>query len=155
MSTEVSLKNLIQDDMKTAMRAQDKSRLMIIRLILSAIKQREIDERITLSNADIYAILDKMLKQRRESIRQYEVAHRQDLADQEKYEITVIQHYMPEPLSETAIRDLISQAIVNTQATSTKDMGKIMSWLRPHIQGRAEMTLVSQFIKQQLDNSTA
>jgi len=144
------LKSRLQEDMKAAMRTQDKARLMVIRLILAAMKQKEVDERVELTDADIIAILEKMLKQRRESIVQYEKGNRPDLADQEKFEIELIQTYMPEALSEAEVTDLIAKAIRETGAKTIQEMGKVMALLKPQLQGRADMALVSQKIKQQL-----
>jgi len=136
--------------MKTAMRAQDKARLGVIRLMLAAIKQIEIDKRIELDDTEILAVLDKMLKQRRESIIQYEKGNRQDLADQEKFEIDLIQTYMPSQLTESEIKQLISEAIAESGAKTQQEMGKVMAILKPKMQGRADMSLVSSQIKQQL-----
>jgi uncharacterized protein YqeY len=136
--------------MKAAMRAQEKAKLMVIRLMLAAIKQVEIDKRISLADPEVIAILDKMLKQRRESIVQYEQGNRQDLADQEKYEINLIQTYMPEVLTETEVDQFIREAITATAAKTQQDMGKLMAILKPKLQGRTDMALVSQKIKQQL-----
>jgi len=146
----VSLKDSLQEDMKTAMRAGDKPRLAVIRLINAAIKQREVDERITLDDAQVTAVLDKMVKQRRESLGHYEQAGRDDLANQEKFEIEVIQHYLPEPLGEAELDALIDAAMAQTGAASIKDMGKVMGILKPQIQGRADMAAVSARIKARL-----
>jgi uncharacterized protein YqeY len=140
----------IKDDMKAAMKGGDKSRLGVIRLILAAIKQREVDERIELNDEQVLAVLDKMLKQRRDSISQFEQAGRQELADQEKFEVSIIQDYMPEALSEEEISTLIAEAVSTTGASSLKDMGKVMGILKPKLQGRADMGAVSAQIKQQL-----
>ena len=144
------LKEDIQQDMKEAMRAGDKQRLGTIRLILAAIKQREVDERITLDDQQVTAVLDKMSKQRRESLSQYEKAGRDDLAEQEAYELKLIQAYLPEPLGEEEINQLIDAAISETGASSLKDMGKVMGILKPKLQGRAEMGAVSAQIKTRL-----
>lgn len=136
--------------MKTAMRAQDKARLAVIRLMLAAVKQIEIDKRIELSDDEILAVLDKMLKQRRESIVQYEKGNRQDLADQEKFEIDLIQTYMPSPLTESEIKQMINEAVAESGAKTQQEMGKVMAILKPKMQGRADMSLVSSQIKQQL-----
>ncbi len=146
----MSLKDNLQEDMKTAMRAGDKPRLAVIRLINAAIKQREVDERITLDDAQVTAVLDKMVKQRRESLGHYEQAGRDDLANQEKFEIEVIQHYLPEPLGEAELDALIDAAMAQTGAASIKDMGKVMGILKPQIQGRADMAAVSARIKARL-----
>ncbi|AGA89403.1 hypothetical protein Thimo_0554 [Thioflavicoccus mobilis 8321] len=144
------LKPRIQDDMKAAMKAGDKRRLGVIRLILAAIKQREVDERIELDDSQTLAVLDKMVKQRRDSVAQYEQAGREDLAEVERYEIEVCQQYLPEALDEQALADLVAQAIAATGAGSMKDMGKVMAELRPQVQGRADMGAVSAMVKQRL-----
>ncbi|RKZ49794.1 MAG: GatB/YqeY domain-containing protein [Candidatus Parabeggiatoa sp. nov. 3] len=145
-----SLKQSITDDMKSAMRAKEKQRLGVIRLIQAAIKQQEVDERISLDDTQVIAVLDKMLKQRRDSLAQYEKAGRQDLADQEAFEIEVIQEYMPTPLSEAELTDLIEKAIKETGANSIKGLGKVMGYLKPKVQGRADMKALSASLKQQL-----
>lgn len=145
-----ALKARILDDMKTAMKAGDKARLAAIRLISAALKQKEVDERITLSDADVIAVLDKMGKQRRESIEQYKAAGRADLAEQEGFELEVIQSYLPAPLSDAQIDALIAEAIAATGATSVREMGAVMTKLRPQIQGRADMAQVSARIKSAL-----
>lgn len=146
----MSLKAHITDDMKTAMRAHDKPRLGVIRLILAAIKQQEVDTRQELDDTAVLAILDKMIKQRRESIRQYSDAGRTDLADQESFEVGIIQTYMPQPLTEAELDTLIAQGIQETSATSVRDMGKVMNWLKPKAQGRTDMGKVSGLIKARL-----
>jgi len=146
----MSLKNKIIEDMKQAMRDQNKAKLQTIRLITAAIKQKEVDERVEVSDQDVLTILDKMVKQRRESIKQYEAAQRQELADQEAFEIGIIQTYLPEALTETEIDALITQAIQDTQANGPQDMGKVMGILKPKLQGRADMGAVSQVIKAKL-----
>ncbi len=144
------LKNRISDDTKTAMREQDKARLGVLRLIGAAIKQREVDERISLDDAQVLAVLDKMVKQRRDSIDQYEKAGRQELADKEAYEIDVIQAYLPKALSETELQQLIDAAIAECGASSIKEMGKVMGVLKPQVQGRADMGAVSAQVKTRL-----
>jgi len=144
------LKTKILDDMKAAMKAGDKPRLGVIRLIQAAIKQREVDERIELDDDQVLAVLDKMVKQRRDSITQYEQAGRTELADQEKFEVSICQEYLPEALSDDEIASLLEQAIAETGAASMKDMGKVMGWLKPKLQGRADMGAVSGKIKQKL-----
>lgn len=144
------LKQRIQEDMKSAMKGGDKPRLGVIRLLMAAIKQREVDERIELGDEQILAVLDKMVKQRRDSITQYEQAGRTELAEQEAFEITVLQDYLPEALTEDAINAMISEAIQATGAASLRDMGKVMGQLKPKMQGRADMGAVSALIKQQL-----
>jgi uncharacterized protein YqeY len=146
----MSLKQQITEDMKTAMRARDTARLGAIRLLLAAIKQREVDERIELSDADVVAIIEKMNKQRRDSISQYEAAGRQDLADVEKFEMSVLQTYMPQQLSEAEISVAIAEAIAATGAAGQQDMGKVMGVLKPKLAGRADMGKVSALIKAQL-----
>jgi uncharacterized protein YqeY len=150
MSDSLTLKQRIQEEMKAAMRAGEKQQLGVIRLILAAIKQREVDERITLDDAQVIVVLDKMLKQRRESIEQFEKAGREDLAAQERFEATVLQSYLPQQLSEEEIITTVQQAIAATGATSAKDMGKVMNIIRPQIQGRADMKVVSDLVKKQL-----
>jgi uncharacterized protein YqeY len=145
-----AIKDQITEDMKTAMRAQDKERLATIRLILAAFKQREVDERIVLTDEHVLAILDKMVKQRRESIAQYEAASRQDLVDKEAAEITVIQGYLPTPLSTEEVNAMIDAAIKETGAASVRDMGKVMGIIKPKIQGRADVGVVSNQIKDRL-----
>jgi uncharacterized protein YqeY len=144
------LKQKITDDMKSAMRARDKQRLGAIRLIQAAIKQREIDERISLDDTQVILVLDKMLKQRRDSLAQYEKAERQDLAKQEAFEIELIQTYMPQPLSETELAELIETAITETSATSIKELGKVMGYIKPKVQGRADMRALSANLKKRL-----
>ena len=146
------LKQQIQDDMKAAMKGGDKPRLGVIRLILAAIKQKEVDDRIELNDEQVLAILDKMVKQRRDSITQYEDAGRTELADQEKFEIGIIQEYLPEQLDEAAILELIDAAIAETGASSMKDMGKLMGVLKPQLQGRADMGQASGLIKKKLSS---
>ena len=145
-----SLKDRIFADMKSAMRAKDKDRLQTIRLILAAIKQTEVDTREDVDDASVSAILDKLVKQRRDSIKQYDDAGRTDLADVERNEMTVIQEYLPEQLSDSDIDDLISEALAATGATSMKDMGKVMGMIKPKAQGRADMGKVSGLIKSRL-----
>jgi uncharacterized protein YqeY len=146
----MSLKDRIQQDVKDAMRAKDKTRLAAIRLITAAIKQREVDERIELDDAQVTAVLDKMSKQRRESISQFEKAGRDDLIAQEVMELEIIQSYLPEQLGEDEINALIDSAMQATGATSIKDMGKVMGQLKPKLQGRADMGAVSALIKARL-----
>jgi uncharacterized protein YqeY len=136
--------------MKTAMKAGDKTRLGVIRLMLAAIKQREIDERIDLDDAQVLAVLDKMVKQRRDSITQYSGAGREDLAEIERFEIEVIQSYLPRALTDDELMALIDAAMASTQASAMSDMGKVMGLLKPQIQGRADMGSVSARVKQRL-----
>jgi len=146
----MSLKQQINEDMKTAMRAKDAARLSAIRLLLAAMKQREVDERIELTDADILSILDKMMKQRRDSLGQYEAAGRQDLADVEKFEMTVLQGYMPQQMSAAEIDTTIEQAIKDSCAASAQDMGKVMAILKPKLTGRADIGKVSAQVKTRL-----
>ena len=144
------LRQRIESDMKTAMRAKDKERLGTIRLILAAIKQKEIDERITLTDTDILAVLDKMVKQRRDSIAQFQQAGRQELADKESAEVTVIQEYMPAAMGESEVDAIIAEAITTVGASSPQDISKIMGLIKPKLQGRADMGLVSRKVKEKL-----
>ena len=144
------LKQRIPDDMKSAMKSGDKRKLGVIRLLMAAIKQREVDERVELDDEQILVVLDKMVKQRRDSIEQYEKAGRDELAEQEKFEIEVLKDYLPEALSEEEITDLIKQAMADSGAESMRDMGKVMGQLKPKLQGRADIGAVSAKIKQLL-----
>jgi hypothetical protein len=146
----MSLKERILQDVKDAMRAREKARLATIRLITAAIKQREVDERIELDDAQVLAVLDKMVKQRRESISQFEKAGRDDLIAQESSELEIIQTYLPKQLTEAEITALIDTAMAATGAASIKDMGKVMGQLKPKLQGRADMGAVSALIKARL-----
>lgn len=145
-----ALKLQLSEAMKDAMRAKDKARLGTVRLALSEIKKIEVDERIEPDDARITAILEKMIKQRRESVRQYEAGNRQDLADLESAEITVLQEFMPKPLSEDEVAAIIAKAMQDTGAAGIADMGKVMAAVRPAVVGRADMATISQQIKQQL-----
>jgi hypothetical protein len=140
----------LKDEQKAAMKAKNKARLGAIRLVMAAIKQREVDEKITLSEDDVLAVLTKMVKQRRDSVAQYEAANRQDLADAELAEIAVLEEFMPQPLSDDEVAALLDEAIAATGATSMQDMGKLMGVLKPQIQGRADMGKVSQLVKAKL-----
>ena len=146
----MSLKAKISDDMKVAMRAKDAPRLSAIRLLLSAMKQKEVDERVELSDADVVVIIDKMLKQRRESITQFEKGGRQDLADTEKFEVGVLQTYMPQALSDAEVEAEIAAAMQASGATAMSDMGKVMVVLKPKLAGKADMSKVSALIKARL-----
>ena len=146
----MALKDRITEDMKSAMRAGDKDRLGAIRLILAAVKQREVDERITLDDSQVLAVLDKMLKQRRESIAQFQSGGREDLAAKEAAEISILQTYLPAQLSEAELDALIGEAIAATGAASVKDMGKVMGVVKAKAQGRADMSVVSARIKAKL-----
>jgi len=143
----VTLKERITEDMKAAMRASEKERLSTIRMLQAAIKQREVDERVTLDDAQVIAVLEKMVKQRRESITQFEQGGRQDLAAREQAEITLLQGYLPAPLTDAEIDALIREAISSTAATSIKDMGKVMGIVKSRAAGRADMGAVSARIK--------
>jgi hypothetical protein len=136
--------------MKAAMKAGDKARLGVIRLILAAIKQREVDERIELDDPQVLAVLDKMVKQRRDSIRQYSEAGRDDLAAAERFEVDVIQSYLPQPLTDEELSVLIDEAFTSTEAKAMSDMSKVMGALKPRVQGRADMGVVSARVKERL-----
>lgn len=144
------IKAQITEAMKTAMRAKDQQRLSTIRLILAECKQIEVDERIELDDTRVLAILDKMLKQRRDSIQQFEAAGRQDLAENEATEMAVIKSFMPEPLSDDAVKQMIAEAIAAIGAQSMQDMGKVIAHLRPNLQGRTDMSKVSLWVKERL-----
>ncbi|WED21479.1 GatB/YqeY domain-containing protein [Vibrio sp. JC009] len=146
----MALIDQLKEEQKAAMKAKDKARLGTIRLALSAIKQREVDEKITLTDDDIIAVLTKMVKQRRDSVTQFESAGRQDLADAEKAEITVLEEFMPQPLSEEEVAALIEAAITDSGAAGMQDMGKVMGVLKPQIQGRADMGKVSGLVRAKL-----
>jgi uncharacterized protein YqeY len=149
----VSLKQQIQDAVKAAMKAGEKDRLVVLRMLTAAIKQREVDERIELDDTQVLTVLEKMIKQRRESIAQYEKGGRDDLAAREAAEIEVLQPFLPEPLDEAEIEALIEAAITETGATSIRDMGKVMAHIKPQVQGRADMGAVSGRIKARLTGS--
>lgn len=146
----MSLKAQISEDMKTAMRAKDSVRLGAIRLLQAAIKQREVDERIELDDSNVIAVIEKMLKQRRDSIAAYESANRHDLADVEKFEVTVLQTYLPQQLTEDEIKAILEKVIVDTGAAGIKDMGKVMAEIKPLVAGRADMGKISGLIKTRL-----
>jgi len=146
----MSLKEQITNDMKEAMKAGAKERLAVIRLILAAVKQKEVDERITLDDAQLLAVLEKMLKQRRESVTQFLQGNRKDLADKEEAEIKVIQAYMPAQLSDAELDKLVAEAVAQSGAASIKDMGKVMGILKPQVAGKADMGAVSAKIKAKL-----
>ena len=137
--------------MKTAMRAKDSARLGAIRLLQAAIKQREVDERIELDDTQVIAVIEKMLKQRRDSISQYEAADRQDLADVEKYEIKVLQDYLPQALTGDEVAAILDKVVVETGASGIKDMSKVMAAVRPLVAGRADMGKISGLIKARLN----
>jgi len=145
-----TLKGQIQEDVKSAMRARDQRRLTALRLITAAIKQVEVDQRIEMDDTGVLAVLDKMVKQRRDSLDQYQSAGRDDLAAQEKFELDLIANYLPEALSREELSALIKQAIIDTGASSMRDMGSVMNKLRDKVQGRADMKAVSTAVKEQL-----
>ncbi|WP_333840095.1 GatB/YqeY domain-containing protein [Pelomicrobium sp.] len=146
----MTLKATITQHMKEALRAKDARRLAAIRLLLAAIQQREVDERRELSEADVVGIVERLIRQRRESVAQYDAAGRRDLADNERFEIEVLQSYLPQPLSEEELQALIEQAVVDTGAAGPKDIGRVMGVLKPRIIGRAEMGRVSTLVKARL-----
>ena len=146
----MSLKQQLTDDMKAAMKGGEKDRLGVIRLVNAAIKQREVDERIVLDDAQVLAVLEKMLKQRKDSVTQYEGAGREDLAAVERYEMGVIEAYMPAKMSAAEIDAIVAKAIADAGATSAKDMGKVIGLVRPQVAGRADMGAVSQRVKARL-----
>jgi uncharacterized protein YqeY len=146
----MSLKDRITEDMKAAMRAKDSERLSGIRMLLAAVKQREVDERITLADADVVAVIEKLIKQRRDSISQFQAANRHDLADKEQAELAIYQAYMPQALSDAEVEAAIDAAISSTGAAGMKDMGKVVAELRAKLAGRADMGKVSGLIKAKL-----
>jgi len=146
----MSLKAQISEDMKTAMRAKDSARLGTIRLLQAGIKQREVDERIELDDSNVIAVIEKMLKQRRDSIAAYESANRTDLADVEKFEVSVLQAYLPQQLTEDEIKDILEKVVVDTGAAGIKDMSKVMAAIKPLVAGRADMGKISGLIKARL-----
>lgn len=146
----MSLLDDLKNAQKDAMRAKDKVRLGTIRMALAAVKQREVDERIELNDSDVIALLTKMVKQRKDAASQFEQANRQDLVDVELAEIDILQTFLPQPLSEEEISTLIDQAMVETQASGMQDMGKVMAWLKPKVQGRTDMGKLSGQIKAKL-----
>ena len=146
----MSLKTRILEDVKSALRAQERERLGVLRLITAAMKQKEVDERIELDDEQVLGVLEKMIKQRRESLEQFEKAAREDLAARERYELEVIQSYMPAPLSEADLAALIQSTIQQLGASSVRDMGVVMNALRGQVQGRADMKAVSLAVKARL-----
>jgi len=146
----MSLKDRIQEDMKAAMRAKDAPRLSAVRLLLAALKQKEVDERKDLADADVLAVIEKMVKQRRESIAQYEKAARADLAAQEQFEIGVLQGYLPQQMSAAEVEQAVTRALAETGAASVKDMGKVMALLKPQLAGRADVGKVSALVRARL-----
>jgi len=146
----MSLKTQLTDDMKSAMKAGEKERLGVIRLVNAAIKQKEVDERIELDDAQVLAVLDKMVKQRRDSVAQFDAAGREDLASIERNEIALIEHYLPAKMSEAEIEDMVDGAIRDSGATGPADMGKLMGVLKPRLAGKADMGEVSAILKRRL-----
>ena len=146
----MSVKNQLRDDMKQAMRSGDKARLGVVRMALAAIQQREVDERIELDGAGVLGVIEKMIKQRRESVQQYRAGGRQDLVDKESAEIELLSAYLPEPLEAAELAALVDQVVADTGATSMKDMGKVMAELRNRAQGRADMAALSAQVKSRL-----
>jgi uncharacterized protein YqeY len=146
----MSLKARINDDMKAAMKARETARLAAIRLLMAAMKQKEVDERIELDDAGIVAVIEKMLKQRKDSIAQYEAAKRQDLADAEKFEVEVLSAYMPQALSSAEIEAIVGEAVVAAGAKAPADMGKVIALVKPRVAGRADMGEVSKLVKAKL-----
>ena len=146
----MSLKARITEDMKTAMRAKDSARLGAIRLLQAAIKQREVDERIELDDTQVIEAIEKMLKQRRDSIEAYEKAKRQDLVDVEKFEVSVLQTYLPQALTDDEVKAILEKVIIETAASGMKDMGKVMAAVKPLVLGRADMGKISGLIKARL-----
>ena len=150
LNLSMNLAQQIREDMKTAMRAKDSVRLGAIRLLLAAIKQREVDERIELSDADVIAVINKMIKQRRDSIIQFEAAARQELADIEKFEISVLQTYMPQLMTEAEVEIAVNDAIASSGVQSAQEMGKVIALLKTKLAGRADMSKVSALVKVRL-----
>lgn len=148
--TASPLRARIDEDVKTAMRARERERLRVLRTLTAALKQREIDERIELTDTDVLAVLDKMVKQRREALEQYQGAGREDLAAQEQAEIEILGSYLPEPLGEAELDALIATAIDESGASSARDMGRVIGLLKPAVQGRADMAAVSRAVKARL-----
>ncbi len=149
----MNLKARITEDMKSALKAKETARLGAIRLLLAAIKQREVDERIQLDNAQVIAVIEKMLKQRKDSITQYEAAKRQDLADAEKFEVGVLMAYMPQAMSADEMVAIVAKAVVDSGAKAPVDMGKVMALVKPQIAGRADMGEVSKLVKAKLSGA--
>ncbi len=146
----MTLRDRVQDDVKTAMRGREAERLGTLRLLTAAMKQREVDERITLDDAGVVAVIEKMLKQRKDSVAQYEQAGRQDLADAEKREMAILQAYLPQQMTEGEIAAIVAEAVAATGATGPSDMGKVMGVVKPKVAGRADMGRVSALVKAKL-----
>ncbi len=146
----MALREQLNEDMKAAMKARETERLGALRLLLAAVKQREVDERVTLDDAGVVAVIEKMIKQRKDSIAQYEKAARTDLADKEKYEISVVETYLPKRMSQAEVEAVIAEAVASTGAKSPADMGKVMGVVKPRLAGRADMGQVSALVKARL-----
>ena len=146
----MALRERLNEDIKTAMKAREQEKLNALRLMLAAVKQREVDERITLDDAGVISVVEKMIKQRKDSIAQYEKATRQDLADKEKYEIGILEAFLPQQLSQAEVDAIVADAIQSTGATSAADMGKVMGVVKPKLAGRADMGKVSGLVKAKL-----
>jgi uncharacterized protein len=144
------LREQLTEDMKTAMKAREADKLGAVRLILAAVKQREVDERITLDDAAVIAVIEKMIKQRKDSISQFEKAARQDLADKEKFELAILEAYLPQQLSQAEVEAIVAEALAASGAKSTSDMGKVMALVKPKLAGRADMGKVSALVKTKL-----
>lgn len=148
--SQPTLRERINEDMKAAMKARESERLGAIRLILAALKQKEVDERITLADADVLGIIDKMVKQRKDSVEQYRAGNRPDLVAKEEFELGILAQYMPQPLSEAEVLALLDKVVTETGAQGAKDMGKVMNALRPLVAGRADMSKLSGLVKAKL-----
>jgi uncharacterized protein YqeY len=146
----MALRERVNEDMKAAMKAREQEKLAAIRLLLAAVKQREVDERVTLDDAGVISVVEKMIKQRRDSISQFEKASRQDLADKEKFEISILEDYLPQQLSPAEIEAIIAEAVAATGAKSAADIGKVMGVVKPRLAGRADMGKVSGLVKAKL-----
>ena len=146
----MNLREQLNEDIKTAMKAREQEKLAALRLMLSEVKRREVDERITLDDAGVIGVVEKMLKQRKDSISQFEKAGRQDLADKEKFEVGVLEAYLPKPLSQAEVEAIVAEAIAATGAKSAADMGKVMGVVKPRLAGRADMGKVSGLVKAKL-----
>ena len=146
----MALREQLNEDIKTAMKAREADKLGALRLMLSAVKQREVDERITLDDAGVIGVVEKMIKQRKDSIAQFEKAARQDLVDKEKYEVSVLEGYLPKQLSQAEVEAIVAEAVASTGAQSAADMGKVMGMVKPRLAGRADMGKVSALVKQKL-----
>lgn len=149
----MSLKVRINEDMKAAMKARETARLAAIRLLMAAMKQKEVDERIALDDAGVVAVIEKMLKQRKDSITQYEAAKRQDLADAERFEVEVLTAYMPQAMSAAEVEAIVEKAVADSGARAPADMGKVMALVKPQIAGRADMGEVSKLVKAKLSGA--